>query len=230
MKTIGMIGGMSWKSTLEYYRIMNETVKERLGGHHSCDCLIYSVDFGPIKDLQFAGDWDKLTELMVDAAVRLKKGGAEIMVICTNTMHKMAPEIEKATAIPLIHIADATAAKIKAARLTKVLLLGTRFTMEQDFYRGRLSERHGIEVLTPDSEDMNTIHNIIYNELVMGIIKDESRDIFLHIIRKMSALGAEGLILGCTEIPLLIKAEDSPLPVFDTTTIHAVNAVELALS
>lgn len=224
-----MIGGMSWESTLDYYRIMNKTVKERLGGHHSCDCLIYSVDFGPIKDLQHAGDWDRLTEIMIAAALRLEKGGAEIMVICTNTMHRMAPDIEKISAIPLIHIADATATEIKASGINRVLLLGTRFTMEQDFYRKRLADKFGIEVMVPESNDMDIIHNIIYNELVMGIILDESRVKYLEIIKKMVALGAEGVILGCTEIPQLIKTEDSPVPVFDTTTIHAVKAVEMAL-
>lgn len=229
MKTIGLIGGMSWESSLEYYRIINETVKAELGGHHSCDCLMYSVDFGPVKDLQHAGEWDKLTTIMIEAARRLEKGGAELLVICTNTMHRMAPDIEKEIRIPIIHIADTTAAEIKKASLKKVLLLGTRFTMEQDFYKGRLTEKHGIEVLIPDEEDMATVHNIIYNELVMGKILEESREKYRDIIRKMVSRGAEGVILGCTEIPLLIKAGDSPVPVFDTTTIHAVRAVELAL-
>jgi len=229
MKTIGLIGGMSWESSLEYYRIINETVKAELGGHHSCDCLMYSVDFGPVKDLQHAGEWDKLTTIMIEAARRLEKGGAELLVICTNTMHRMAPDIEKEIRIPIIHIADTTAAEIKKASLKKVLLLGTRFTMEQDFYKGRLTEKHGIEVLIPDEEDMATVHNIIYNELVMGKILEESREKYRDIIRKMVSRGAEGVILGCTEIPLLIKADDSPVPVFDTTTIHAVKAVEIAL-
>lgn len=229
MKTIGLIGGMSWESSLEYYRIINETVKAELGGHHSCDCLMYSVDFGPVKDLQHAGEWDKLTTIMIEAARRLEKGGAELLVICTNTMHRMAPDIEKEIRIPIIHIADTTAAEIKKASLKKVLLLGTRFTMEQDFYKGRLTEKHGIEVLIPDEEDMVTVHNIIYNELVMGKILEESRKKYRDIIRKMVSRGAEGVILGCTEIPLLIKADDSPVPVFDTTTIHAVKAVEIAL-
>ena len=229
MKTIGLIGGMSWESSLEYYRIMNEEVKSRMGGHHSCDCLMYSVDFGPVKDLQHAGEWDKLTAIMVDAAGRLVKGGADILVICTNTMHRMAPDIEMAVNIPLVHIADTTAYEIKKAGLQKVLLLGTRFTMEQDFYKGRLAEKHGISVMVPDREDIEIVHNIIYDELVMGKIYEESRIKYRDIISKYVTRGAEGVILGCTEIPLLIKVGDSPVPVFDTTTIHAVRAVELAL-
>lgn len=229
MKTIGLIGGMSWESSLEYYRIINQNVKARLGGHHSCDCLMYSVDFGPVKDLQHAGEWEKLTSIMIDAARRLEKGGAELLVICTNTMHRMAPDIEREISIPLVHIADATADQIKLASLRKVLLLGTRFTMEQDFYRGRLTEKYGIDVIIPGEEDIESVHNIIYNELVMGEINEKSRNIYRDIIQKMVILGAEGVILGCTEIPLLIKPEDSPIPVFDTTTIHAVKAVDLAL-
>lgn len=229
MKTIGMIGGMSWESSLEYYRIMNQEVKAMLGGHHSCDCLMYSVDFGPIKELQHAGEWDKLTDIMIDAARRVQAGGAELLVICTNTMHRMAPEIAENIDIPIIHIVDTTAEEIKRRGLKKVLLLGTRFTMEQEFYRGRLTEKHGIDVLVPTGEDMNTIHDIIYNELVLGKIIPGSRVKYLEIINKMVDQGAEGVILGCTEIPLLVKAEDTAVPLFDTTTIHAVKAVELAL-
>jgi aspartate racemase len=229
MKTIGLIGGMSWESSLEYYRIINEAVKERLGGHHSCDSLMYSVDFGPIKDLQHAGNWDQLTSIMIEAAQRLEKGGAELLVICTNTMHRMAPDIEKKVNLPLIHIGDTTATAIKEAGLKKVLLLGTRFTMEQEFYKGRLTEKHGLEVITPEGEDIETIHNIIYYELVLGKVVDSSREKYKSIIKKAAKQGAEGVILGCTEIPLLIKPNDSPIPVFDTTTIHAVKAVEEAL-
>jgi aspartate racemase len=229
MKTIGLIGGMSWESSLEYYRIINETIKKKLGGHHSADCLMYSVDFGPVKDLQYAGKWDRLTDMMVEAAMRLKKGGAEQITICTNTMHMMADNIEQATALPVIHIADTTAAAIKARHISKVLLLGTRFTMEKDFYKGRLKENHGIEVMVPDPHDIEIVNDIIYNELVLGTILKESRNKYLAIINKMVERGAEGVILGCTEIPLLIKQDDCSIPVFDTTMIHAVETVERAL-
>jgi aspartate racemase len=229
MKIMGLIGGMSWESSLEYYRILNETVKEKLGGHHSADCLMYSVDFGPVKDMQFAGDWDKLTDMMVEAGMRLKEGGAEQITICTNTMHLMAADVENATGLPVLHIADTTAEAIKAKKISKILLLGTRFTMEKDFYKSRLAEMHGIEVLVPDAEDITVISDIIYNELVLGSILDESRKKYLDIIDKMVERGARGVILGCTEIPLLVKQEDCTVPVFDTTTIHAVKTVEAAL-
>lgn len=229
MKTIGLIGGMSWESSLEYYRIVNEAVKEKVGEHSSADCLMYSVDFGPIRKLQHDGDWEKLIEIMVEAAQRLKDGGADLICICTNTMHKMAPDIEKRINLPLIHIADTTAAEIKAKQLDKVLLLGTRFTMEQDFYKGRLTEKHGIDVLIPNANDIDIIHNIIYNELVLGEIKDESKKEYIRIINKSIEAGAQGVILGCTEIPLLVKQADCSVPVFDTTTIHAVKTVEAAL-
>jgi aspartate racemase len=229
MKIMGLIGGMSWESSLEYYRILNETVKEKLGGHHSADCLMYSVDFGPVKDMQFAGDWDKLTDMMVEAGMRLKEGGAGQITICTNTMHLMAADVEKATGLPVLHIADTTAEAIKAKKISKILLLGTRFTMEKDFYKSRLAEMHGIEVLVPDAEDITVISDIIYNELVLGSILDESRKKYLDIIDKMVERGARGVILGCTEIPLLVKQEDCTVPVFDTTTIHAVKTVEAAL-
>lgn len=221
---------MSWESSLEYYRIINETVKEKLGGHHSADCLMYSVDFGPVKDMQYAGEWDKLSMMMVEAGQRLKEGGAEQITICTNTMHLMAADVEKATGLPVIHIADTTAEAIKAKKLKKVLLLGTRFTMEKDFYKGRLTEKHGIEVLVPDPADIDIVNDIIYSELVLGSILEESRAKYLAVISKMIERGAEGVILGCTEIPLLVKQDDCPIPVFDTTTIHAVKTVEFALS
>jgi len=229
MKTIGLIGGMSWESSLEYYRIVNETVKEKLGERHSADCLMYSVDFGPIKELQFEGKWEELTAIMIEAGMRLKNGGAEQITICTNTMHLMAADVEKATDLPVLHIADTTAEEIKAKGISKVLLLGTMFTMEKDFYKGRLIDRHGIDVLIPEPEDIEIVNNIIYNELVLGTIKEESRQEYLRVINKMVKQGAEGVILGCTEIPLLIKQEDCPVPVFDTTTIHAVKTVEKAL-
>ena len=229
MKTIGLIGGMSWESSLEYYRIINETVRERMGGHHSCDCLMYSVDFGIIEKLQHEGRWDELTRIMVEAALRLEQGGAEFIVICTNTMHRMATDIEFACRIPLLHIADATAEKILAQGLKKVALLGTRFTMEQDFYKVRIREKHGIEVLVPSPRDMETVHRVIYDELVMGNIRIESKNSYLEIIKRLADNGAEGVILGCTEIPLLVRQEDSELPVFDTTRIHAEAAVEIAI-
>ena len=229
MKTIGLIGGMSWESSLEYYRIINETVRERMGGHHSCDCLMYSVDFGIIEKLQHEGRWDELTRIMVEAALRLEQGGAEFIVICTNTMHRMATDIEFACRIPLLHIADATAEKILAQGLKKVALLGTRFTMEQDFYKVRIREKHGIEVLVPSPRDMETVHRVIYDELVMGNIRIESKNSYLEIIKRLADNGAEGVILGCTEIPLLVRQEDCAVPVFDTTRIHAEAAVDRAI-
>jgi len=229
MKVIGLIGGMSWESSAVYYDIINRTVKEKLGGHHSCDCLMYSVDFAVIEKLQHEGDWDQLTLIMIDAAQRLERGGAELLVIATNTMHKMASEMEKSIKIPLIHIVDTIADKIKAQGLTKVALLGTRFTMEQDFYKGRLTEKHAIEVIIPDLPGIESVHRIIYEELVHGIIKEESRQDYLRIIQELIDRGAQGIILGCTEIPLLVKQADCAVPVFDTTKIHAVRAVEIAL-
>jgi aspartate racemase len=229
MKTIGLIGGMSWESSAVYYDILNKEVKKKLGGHHSCDCLIYSVDFAVIEKLQHEGNWEELTRLMISAAQRLEKGGAELVVICTNTMHKMAMDVERNISIPLIHIVDTIADKIKELELVKVALLGTRFTMEQDFYKGRLTEKHGIDVVIPGIEGIETVHRIIYEELVHGIIKEESRQLYLRIINGLIDQGAQGIILGCTEIPLLIKQKDCSIPVFDTTTIHAECAVEIAL-
>ena len=229
MKTIGIIGGMSWESSAVYYDIINKTVKEKLGGHHSCQCLMYSVDFAVIEKLQHEGNWEQLTRIMIDAAQRLERGGAELLVIATNTMHKMAPEVERSINIPLIHIVDAIAGKIKAQGLKKVALLGTRFTMEQDFYKGRLTERHEIEVIIPDIAGVESVHRIIYEELVHGIIREESRQDYLRVIQDLIDRGARGIILGCTEIPLLVKQADCAVPVFDTTTIHAVRAVEIAL-
>jgi aspartate racemase len=230
MKTIGIIGGMSWESSLEYYRIMNEEVKARLGGHHSCKSLMYSVDFAEIERLQHEGDWERMTRIMVDVARRLEQGGAELLLIATNTMHHMAPEVEAAVGIPLVHIVDAVADKILGMGLTRVALLGTRFTMEQDFYKGRLKEKHGIDVLIPDRRGIGTVHRIIYNELTQGLIKEESRRAYLEIIDSLVKDGAQGVILGCTEIPLLVKQADCAVPVFDTTAIHAVRAVERAVS
>ena len=220
---------MSWESSLEYYRIVNETVKEKLGGLHSCKCLMYSVDFGVIEALQHQNKWDELTKLMIEAAQNLKHGGADFIVICTNTMHKMAPEIETATGLNVLHIADFTGAAISKDQIQKVGLLGTRFTMEGDFYKKRLKDNYDIEVIIPEDADRQIIHDIIYNELCLGLIKDDSRQKYIDIINKLCANGAEGIILGCTEIPLLIKQSDVLIPVYDTTKIHAESAVEFAL-
>lgn len=229
MKTIGMIGGLSWESSAVYYSVINELVRDKLGGAHSAKSLMYSVDFAEFEKLQHQGDWAKLTELMVDAGLRLKKGGADFIVICTNTMHKMADEVERETGIPVLHIADAAAAAVKKQRLCKVALLGTKFTMEQDFYKGRLAKKHGIEVLIPDDAEREVIHSVIYHELVLGKIEENSRAAYVKIIDHMQELGAEGVILGCTEIPLLITQKDCTAPIFDTTKIHAAAAVEFAL-
>lgn len=230
MKTIGLIGGMSWESSQEYYRIINQEMRARLGGAHSAKSLMWSMDFGEIEQLQHEGKWEELTKLMIEAAQNLENGGADFILICTNTMHKMAADVESATSIPLIHIADPTAEKIKAAGLTKVGLLGTAFTMEQDFYKGRLVSKHGLEVLVPDDADRKTVHDIIYHELVVGEVRNASREKYRAIINSLAERGAEAIILGCTEIMLLIGQEDSPAPVFDTTRLHAEAAVDLALS
>lgn len=229
MKTIGLLGGMSWESTLEYYRIMNQIVKARLGESHSARCLLYSVDFAEIETLQHAGRWDVLTQLLIAAVCRLERGGADCLVICTNTMHRMADEIQAATPLPLLHIADATALSIKAQRLDTVGLLGTRFTMEGDFYRGKLENEHGLTVLIPDDTGREAVHRIIYEELVRGVIREESRQVYQEVIAKLAADGAQGVILGCTEIPLLVKQADVSIPVFDSTALHAQAAVEWAL-
>jgi aspartate racemase len=229
MKTIGLLGGMSWESSSEYYRIINEAVNARLGGVHSADCLMYSVDFGEIEELQHQDRWDELTELMIDAAQRIERGGAEILLICTNTMHRMAPEVQAAIDIPLLHIADAAGEAILAQGLSTVGLLGTKFTMEGDFYRKRLEEKYGLKVLIPDEPDREIVHRVIYEELVKGQILEGSRDAFVAIIDKLQERGAEGVILGCTEIPLMVKQSDVSIPVFDTTRIHAEAAVDWAL-
>ena len=229
MKTIGLLGGMSWESSLEYYRIVNETVKARLGGFHSADCLMYSVDFDEVEALQHQDKWGELTGMMIAAAQRIEAGGAALLVICTNTMHKMAPEMQAAIRVPLLHIADAAGEAITAQGLHTVGLLGTKFTMEGDFYRQRLNERFGLNVLIPEEADRETVHNTIYGELVKGAINPESRRAFQDIIEKLQANGAQGVILGCTEIPLLVKQADVDIPVFDTTRIHAEAAVNWAL-
>lgn len=229
MKTIGLIGGMSWESTAEYYRIINKAVNERLGGHHSAKLVMYSVDFDEIEDLQHSGEWEDLTRLMIEAARSVERGGADFLLICTNTMHKMAGEVEESVGIPLLHIADATADAIKAKGLHKVGLLGTRFTMEWDFYTGRLRDEHGIEVLVPGEDDRVAVHAVIYDELCHGVVNDDSRKLFEGIIESLVDGGAQGIVLGCTEIPLLIKQEDFEIQIFDTTEIHALAAVDLAL-
>jgi aspartate racemase len=230
MKTIGLIGGMSWESSLEYYRIINELVKERLGGLHSATCVLYSVDFEEVEALQHAGDWKTLTSIMVDAAFNVEKAGADFVLICTNTMHKMADQVQASISIPLVHIADATGEKITELHLKTVGLLGTAFTMEEDFYTGRLHQKFGLHTLIPSKEQRKIIHTIIYTELCCGEIKDESRKIMKEIIADLVSRGSEGIILGCTEIPLLISQKDSPVPIFNTTYIHAEAAVNMALS
>lgn len=225
MKRIGLLGGMSWESSLEYYRNINELVKDKLGGTHSADCLMYSFDFHLVEELQHQGKWAELTDLMVTESVNLKKAGAECLVICTNTMHKMAGDIEVATKLPLIHIADATADAICKKGLDQVLLLGTKFTMGGDFYKDRLALK-GIKTIVPSEEDQEVIHNIIYNELILGEIKDVSKKTYCSIIEKYKEV--QGVVLGCTEIPLLVKEGDVSIPVFDTTWIHSEAVVEYA--
>jgi aspartate racemase len=226
---IGLIGGMSWESSAQYYRLINEGVRERVGGAASARTLMWSFDFARIEALQHAGDWDALAGEMVVAATALEKGGVDFLVLCTNTMHRCAWAIDAAVKIPLLHIADPTAAAILAAGLTRVGLLGTAFTMEQDFYRGRLEDKFGLEVLIPEAQDRKAVHEIIYRELVTGQVLDASREVYRAVIRRLVARGAQGIILGCTEIMLLIGQEDSPVPVFDTTTLHARAAVEKTL-
>jgi len=229
MKTIGLIGGMSWESSLEYYRIINEETKKRLGGLHSARSLMFSFDFAEIEELQHSGNWAEATRRMIQAAQDLEKGGADFVLICTNTMHKMANDVQQGISIPLLHIADPTAQAIKDQGIKKIALLGTKFTMEEDFYKGRLTEKFGLEVITPNDEERQIIHDIIYNELCLGDIKPASKEQYLTIIRHLAERGAEGVILGCTEIGLLVQQEDTDLPVFDTTTIHAHAAVAEAL-
>ncbi|NBJ12624.1 aspartate/glutamate racemase family protein [Microvirga arsenatis] len=229
MKTIGLIGGMSWESSAEYYRIINQEANRRLGGVHSAQCLMWSVDFEEIKRLQHEGDWESLGEAMKDAARRVERGGAGFIVLCTNTMHRVADAVSSAVGIPLLHIADPTAERIKAAGFRRIGLLGTAFTMEQDFYKGRLQQRHGLDVIVPDEDDRRIVHEIIYRELVLGQVRPESRQAYREIIARLVERGAEAVILGCTEIMLLVTDEDSPVPLFDTTTIHAIAAVDRAL-
>lgn len=230
MKTIGMIGGMSWESSLDYYRYLNEIVKQKLGGLHSAQCLLYSVDFDEIEVYQRSSQWHLATEVMVSAAQRLERGGADFIIICTNTMHKMAHEVQAAVHIPVLHIVDALANAIHQAGIQTIGLLGTRFTMEQDFYRTRLENLHHINVLVPDQAARQQVHDIIYQELCLGDVRESSRQKYQQIIALLQSQGAEGIILGCTEIGMLIKQVDSSLPLFDSTLIHARRAVSYALS
>ena len=226
---IGLIGGMSWESSAEYYRIINREVQKRLGGVHSARSLMWSVDFGEIESLQHLGDWDKLTEQMIDVAIRLERGGADFVLMCTNTMHRMAGAVSEAINVPLLHIADPTGEKIRAAGFGRVGLLGTAFTMEQDFYKARLKQLFDLEVIVPKAEDRRIVHEIIYKELVAGKVFPKSRTLYREIIARLIADGAQAIILGCTEIMLLVSDEDSAVPLFDTTTIHAIAAVDRAL-
>lgn len=228
MKTIGLIGGMSWESSIEYYRIINETVRARLGGLHSAKSVMVSVDFAEIEALQHAGRWDEATQLMIDTARQVARGGADFVIICTNTMHRMADAVQAAVAIPLLHIADATAERIQRQGLGRVGLLGTRFTMEDDFYKGRLERVHGLDVLTPPPAGRAIVHRVIYDELVVGQIREASRQAYVRIMADLVQRGAQGIILGCTEISLLVGQADSAVPVFDTTRIHAETAVAWA--
>jgi aspartate racemase len=230
MKTIGLIGGMSWESTADYYRLVNEEVAKRLGGFHSARCVMVSVDFADIETLQHEGRWNEASDLMAKAACQLESAGAEFIILCTNTMHKSAGAITAAVSIPFIHIADPTAQAIRAQGIETIGLLGTRFTMVEDFYKGRLSEHFGLKVLIPNENECGQVHRVIYDELVHGIIRPESRQAYREIIAHLVARGAQGVILGCTEIGLLVKPEDSPVPVFDTTQLHAVAAVDFSLN
>ena len=229
MKTIGLLGGMSWESTLVYYRAINEGIKERLGGLHSAKIVMHSVDFDPIERLQHAGDWPGTAEILGDAARSVQAAGADFLLICTNTMHKVAPEIESAIDIPLLHIADATASRLTSDGVETVGLLGTAFTMEQSFYKGRLGERHGLNVLVPDEKDRQLVHRVIYEELCLGHTEAASRSEYLRIIDDLAGRGAEVIILGCTEIGMLVRQPDTPVRLLDTTLVHAEEAVERAL-
>ncbi len=230
MKTIGLLGGMSWESTVPYYRTINETVKARLGGLHSAKLVLHSVDFAEIERFQHEGDWAGAAAALAQAAAGLKAAGAQFLVICTNTMHKVAGEIEAASGLPVFHIADATALAIREAGLARVGLLGTRFTMEGDFYAGRLRDRHGLEVLVPDEADRALVHRVIYEELCLGQVREPSREAFRAVMARLTARGAQGVILGCTEISLLVGPGDAPVPLFDTTALHAKGAAEHALA
>ena len=223
MKTIGLIGGMSWESTVTYYQVINETIKEKLGGLHSAKCVLYSVDFDEIEKCQSEGDWGKSAEILTQAAKALQRAGADFIVICTNTMHKVATTISKEIKVPILHIAEMTAIELKKSKINKVGLLGTKYTMQQDFYK-KVLVQNGIEVIVPDENEIEFVNDVIYNELCVGIVSEQSRKEYLKIISKLSQKGAQGIILGCTEIGLLVKQSDTDIPVFDTTLIHAKSA------
>lgn len=230
MKTLGLLGGMSWESTIPYYRLLNEGVKQRLGGLHSASLLLHSVDFHEIEACQASGEWDKAGEILAQAALGLQQAGAKGIVLCTNTMHKVAEQIESRLAVPFLHIADATGRAIVKQGKSRVALLGTRYTMEQDFYRGRLAQQFGIETVIPPADDRQRINQIIFAELCLGVFTDSARDEYVQIIESLAEQGVEGVIFGCTEIGLLVPVERSPLAVFDTTAIHAADAVDFMLS
>ena len=228
MKIIGLIGGMSWESTVAYYQIINKVIKDKLGGLHSAKCILYSVDFEEIEECQKNGDWDRSTEILGDVALSLEKAGADFIVICTNTMHKVVSGVEKYIKLPILHIAEITAIELKKAGIRKIGLLGTKYTMQQDFYKQILID-NGIEVVIPNSKDIEIVNSVIFNELCLGKIKKESKDKYLRIIENLSKDGVEGIILGCTEIGLLVKQEDTDIPLFDTTNIHATSAALYAI-
>ena len=230
MRTIGLIGGMSWESSAHYYRLVNEGVRERCGPTASARCLMWSFDFAEIERLQHAGEWDRLTDMLADAARRLEGAGAELLVLCTNTMHRLFEPLQAAASAPFLHIADPTAEAIKAQGLTRIGLLGTAFTMEQDFYRGRLTDGHDLEVIVPEAAERELVHRVIYDELVAGVVSPAAREAYRAVMAGLVARGAEGVILGCTEIMLLVGPEDSTVPVFDTTALHAEAAVAAALA
>ena len=230
MKTIGLIGGMSWASSVEYYRIINETARAELGGLHSAKCIMYSVDFAEIEVLQRQERWQEATQVLIGAAKSVERGGADFVVLCTNTMHKVADDIQPHISIPILHIADTTAQEIKAAGLKRVGLLGTRYTMEHDFYKGRLIDRHGLDVIIPDDQERETIHRVIYDELCQGVIRPQSRENYIRIMDNLVRRGAEGIVLGCTEIELLVHEGDTSVPLYPTTKIHAIAAVQHALA
>jgi aspartate racemase len=228
MKTIGLLGGMSWESTVSYYKEINEGVKETLGGLHSAKICLYSVDFNEIEKLQHEGCWDETAKILSQAAQSVEAGGADFLLICTNTMHKVADKIQSSISIPVVHIADATAEKLMADGIKRVGLLGTKFTMEQEFYKSRIKEKYGIEVIVPNEDEQNTIHGVIYNELCLGQIISESRERYLETIKNLHSQGAEAVILGCTEIALLVQQQHTQVPLYDSTQIHATQAVKLA--
>jgi aspartate racemase len=229
MKRVGLLGGMSWESSAQYYRLANEEIRTRCGGLHSADLLLRSVDFAEIEPLQRTGSWEQAGRRLAEEAWVLQHAGAELLVLCTNTMHKVADLITEAIDIPLVHIADATAREVRAQHITTLGLLATRYTMEEDFYIGRLREQHGLDVLVPGAEDRRTVHDVIFNELCQGVVRADSRDRFRQIMRDLVARGAQGILLGCTEIDLLVGPDDSSVPIFDTTEIHVRSAITLAL-